>query len=63
MTDTLDLFGTDKLNMSGPLMTTTIAIFGNQSFFYIASKASSSSKPSAIEQICQQDKMPFSGLP
>lgn len=45
--------------MSGPLMTSAIAIFGNQSFFYIARNASNDTFPPPLMQICQSGRIPF----
>jgi hypothetical protein len=58
----VDPFGTTGLFMSGPLMTSAIAMFGNQSFFFIASNSSESTFPPALTQICQQGNVPFSRL-
>ncbi|KAL5042433.1 hypothetical protein BDW71DRAFT_200563 [Aspergillus fruticulosus] len=57
-----DPFGTGDLRMPGPLMTSAIAIFGNQSFFHVAANSSNKTYPPAAAQICQQDKIPFSNL-
>lgn len=40
-------------------MTSAIAIFGNESFFYIASNSTNESYPPAKAQICQQANIPF----
>ncbi len=58
----LDPFGTKGLVISGPLMTSAISIFGNQSFFYIAENSSNTTFQTAIVQICQQGNIPFSRL-
>lgn len=57
-----DPYGTWDLRMPGPLMTSAIAMFGNQSFFHIAANSSKESFPPPAAQICQQDKIPFSNL-
>lgn len=43
-------------------MTSAIAIFGNQSFFYTAANSSNSTSLSPTVQICQQGNIPFSRL-
>lgn len=48
--------------MPGPLMTSAIALFGNQSFFHIAANSSNETFPPPAAQICQQDRIPFSNL-
>lgn len=58
----IDPFGTSHLMMSGPLMTSAIAIFGNESFFYIAANSTNETFPPAKAQICQQGRMPFQRL-
>ena len=40
-------------------MTSAVALFGNQSFFYVAANSSTSTFPSAVAQICQADNLPF----
>ncbi|KAJ6188119.1 hypothetical protein N7519_003027 [Penicillium mononematosum] len=57
-----DPYGTGMLNMSGPLMTSAIALFGNQSFFEVAANSSNQTFPPAVQQICQQGRLPFSNL-
>ncbi|PLB37508.1 uncharacterized protein BDW47DRAFT_117926 [Aspergillus candidus] len=61
-TEPADPYGTYMLNTSGPLMTTAIALFGNQSFFEMAANASDKTFPPAAQQICQQGRLPFSNL-
>ncbi|KAF2139223.1 uncharacterized protein K452DRAFT_300300 [Aplosporella prunicola CBS 121167] len=55
----LDPYGTDSLNVSGPLMTSAIAIFGNESFFHIAASSNGSSAAAARDEICRQGNIPF----
>ncbi|KAJ5541954.1 hypothetical protein N7461_007957 [Penicillium sp. DV-2018c] len=57
-----DPFGTGRLAMSGPLMTSAIALFGNQSWFEVAADSSNRTFPPAVQQICQQGRIPFSNL-
>ncbi|KAJ5827341.1 hypothetical protein N7447_004104 [Penicillium robsamsonii] len=57
-----DPYGTYMLNMPGPLMTSAIALFGNQSFFEVAANSTNKTFPPAIQQICQQGRIPFSNL-
>ncbi|KAK3719604.1 hypothetical protein LTR37_004141 [Vermiconidia calcicola] len=44
----------------GPLMTSALAMFGNESFFYVAANSSEQSYPPASSQICQAGNIPFS---
>ena len=46
----------------GPLMTSALAMFGKDSFFYVASNSTGSSYPSALQQICQAGNIPFTRL-
>jgi hypothetical protein len=46
----------------GPLMTSALAMFGKDSFFYVASNSTASSYPSATQQICQAGNIPFTRL-
>lgn len=46
--------------MPGPLMTTAIAIFGNESFFYMAHNSTPTTFPPPQVQICQMRNIPFS---
>lgn len=57
---TPDPFGTSKHNASGPLMNSAIAMFGNQSFFYVAANSSNETYPPPDVQICQSGNIPFS---
>lgn len=47
---------------AGPLMTSAIALFGNQSFFALASNATKSTAASALTSICQFDIIPFTRI-
>lgn len=47
---------------AGPLMTSAIALFGNQSFFALASNATNSTASSALTSICQFDILPFTRI-
>ncbi|RAL00317.1 uncharacterized protein BO80DRAFT_425814 [Aspergillus ibericus CBS 121593] len=59
----VDPFNTVELYAAGPLMTSALALFGNQSFFGAASNASnSSSARSALSDICRFDAFPFNRL-
>lgn len=57
-----DQYDTSDLKVSGPLMTSTIAMFGNNSFFHLAANSSNFTYPSVLWQIYQQDKTPFTRL-
>ncbi|KAK2755085.1 hypothetical protein FQN54_006614 [Arachnomyces sp. PD_36] len=59
-TESPDPFGTYTQHASGPLMTSAIAMFGNQSFFYIAANSTDESHPPPHVQICQSGNLPFS---
>lgn len=54
-----DPFGTYNLVTPGPLMTSALAIFGNESFFYVAKNYTNSSTTYPISQICQAGNIPF----
>jgi hypothetical protein len=43
-------------------MTSAIALYGNQSFFEVAANSSNQTFPPAVQQICQQGRLPFSNL-
>ena len=43
-------------------MTSALAMFGKDSFFYVASNSTSSSYPSVLQQICQAGNIPFTRL-
>jgi hypothetical protein len=60
----LDPFDTDMTVTPGPLMTSALAMFGKDSFFYVASNSTRSnsttlSYPTATQQICQAGDIPF----
>ncbi|TAQ87222.1 hypothetical protein B7494_g4454 [Chlorociboria aeruginascens] len=58
----MDPFGTGDQLTPGPLMTSALAMFGNESFFYVARNSSKSSFPGPISQICQAGNIPFTRL-
>ena len=58
----MDPFGTYDYVTPGPLMTAALAMFGNESFFYVARNSSSSSFPGPTSQICQAGNIPFTRL-
>ncbi|PYI03330.1 hypothetical protein BO78DRAFT_472076 [Aspergillus sclerotiicarbonarius CBS 121057] len=59
----VDPFNTVELYAAGPLMTSALALFGNQSFFSAAGNATnSSSARSALFSICRFDAIPFTRL-
>ena len=43
-------------------MTSALAMFGKDSFFYVASNSTASSYPSATQQICEAGNIPFTRL-
>ena len=55
-----DPFDTYTLGAAGPLMNSAIALFGNESFFYEANINNQSGTNSAMVNICQSGKLPFS---
>ncbi|KAI9872484.1 MAG: hypothetical protein M1830_001568 [Pleopsidium flavum] len=52
----------DDLLTPGPLLLSTISIFGNQSFFYTAAYPSNLPASDRYFQICQQGSLRFNGL-
>ncbi|PWY83250.1 hypothetical protein BO94DRAFT_495556 [Aspergillus sclerotioniger CBS 115572] len=58
-----DPFNIEELYAAGPLMTSALALFGNQSFFSVARNATNSSTArSALSSICLFDAIPFTRL-
>lgn len=50
------------LHAAGPLAISSVAIFGNESFFGQVGKAVASNDPGAVKLVCQNTRMPFLGL-
>lgn len=58
----LDPFATWNSVTPGPLMTSALAMFGNESFFFVAANGSNSTSPYPMIPICQAANVPFSRL-
>lgn len=48
--------------MSGPLMTSAVTLFGENSLFAAANASTNSTAPLVLEQICRLDRLPFSAF-
>ncbi|XP_014555880.1 hypothetical protein COCVIDRAFT_61813, partial [Bipolaris victoriae FI3] len=46
--------------MSGPLMTSAIALFGENSLFAVANTSTNATTPLLLDQICRLNRLPFS---
>lgn len=46
--------------MSGPLMTSVIALFGENSLFAVANTSTNATTPLLLDQICRLNRLPFS---
>ncbi|KAF2140108.1 uncharacterized protein K452DRAFT_299507 [Aplosporella prunicola CBS 121167] len=57
-----DPFGTRNLNMSGPLMTSALAMFGNQSFFHLAANHTNATSIRTKTEICKYYSLPLARL-
>lgn len=58
----VDPFNIADYYAAGPLMTSAIALFGNQSFCALASNATNATASTALSVICQFDLLPFTRL-
>jgi hypothetical protein len=58
----MDTFDRFMRPTPGPLMTSALAMFGKDSFFYVASNSSTDSYPTITQQICQADNIPLTRL-
>ncbi|KAF4963894.1 hypothetical protein FSARC_8147 [Fusarium sarcochroum] len=58
----IDAFNTEIFMTPGPLMTAALAMFGNTTFFHLASVADEESYNQTIIHMCAQPTFPFRGL-
>ena len=57
--DTLDPFSTSDFQTPGPLLSATLALFGNGSLLHTAREATKGEKKATAMQICQHSLIPF----
>lgn len=55
-------FNSTNMTMSEPLMTSTVAIFGDNSLFAAANSSTGTATPSVLAQICQDGRLPFTAF-
>lgn len=50
------------MTMAGPLMTSAVALFGDNSLFAAANSSTDTTTPSVLAQICQDGRLPFTAF-